>query len=1047
LYDELAQRTTSLEIDCEKAAMMAEPIGKALDNACAADVSMTEIRETKEALRIAQATLAPTMRLLEGKILGLKGPMKTKMTELQTRVQTSQALVEKAQKMVDECQASAAVVPFLKTANERLTAVEEVVEKMRETESPFLMGIETMPAEETIEVLNRMDKAGSLAQSAIADAHKYVSLKLVEVGKHGHNESVKAEMDRVKATLDQNMEKVKKFQAETQKRKRQNLVENIKFKVDEATNAVEEMKKLGEELSKGEAEKVSEILEKGLEAETAAVNAVNIARKELQDRQQDLKPMEGGSGKDKPEALKSNSELLKTKVKVNYMEAELVKFRKIAKEFEEKAQVEKSLGDVLSHLTEAEVEVADLEAASLVWPKGEKPPEGEDKRIVTVQGKLSSTTVAVERKLQSAQGLELKQLRAVFGRLQRTQWKLDRIKEKVRELTRAVSQKVVKEALDVIGKAEKSVSTLGAPSAVMAMKELKKLEETAAKAREAMVAVAEAQTAMTDAQNSGQLGLDAKVEFARLQLRWKACERKGKAVADAVVARMTGLMHDAENQALEVLRGAAKAKDGVGFDADSLFKTIAEGENEISVKQFQDFFAIRAAEIDAEIAATALKKIAPHGLTRRVFSLALRSYFKCVKEITITQEFEISSAKKVRKLAVGELIEAIGMARTDANLGLERVPCRCLKDGEAGWATVKSQTGTTYLATADKPYLWCAETTTLHEEQRIGSQKVRNLTPGEVVELVRGPVEDNLAADQRVRGMACHEGAQGWLQVKDKGGSVLAKQSARVFKCVEGIAMTDISDFESCNMVRRIDADEALELLPDVAVSPEEGGQRKKFRACRDGKEGWVTTEGSQGTIYVKPAPKHYICNQAAPLHSGLGAESAVVKVLMPGEAFAAFEEPQEVAGGEKQTAYLAKSTSGDGAEGWVFCGETNRSVFPWSTSYKVLKAVPITRGLIQNEAAEAIEVVRLLEPDELLDVAEPPLEDSSTGQLRVRVSARKDQVVGFVTVREGSSAESLLIKPEEEQANLPAAPSATSGDDQAKGSGRLQKGKGKGKW
>jgi hypothetical protein len=261
--------------------------------------------------------------------------------------------------------------------------------------------------------------------------------------------------------------------------------------------------------------------------------------------------------------------------------------------------------------------------------------------------------------------------------------------------------------------------------------------------------------------------------------------------------------------------------------------------------------------------------------------------------------------------------------------------------------------------------------------------------------------------------------------------------------------MTDISDFESCNMVRRIDADEALELLPDSAFTPEEGGQRKKFRACRDGKEGWVTTEGSQGTIYVKPAPKHYICNQAAPLHSGLGAESAVVRVLMPGEAFAAFEEPKEVAGGEKQTAYLAKSTSGDGDQGWVFCGETSPSVLSWTTSYKVLKAVPITKGLIQSE-----EVVRLLEPDELLDVAEPPLEDSSTGQLRVRVSTRRDQVVGFVTVREGSSAESLLIKPEEEQAYLTAAPSTPPdskgtkriAEDPPKGAGKWQKGKGKGK-
>merc|ERR1712139_552373 len=121
------------------------------------------------------------------------------------------------------------------------------------------------------------------------------------------------------------------------------------------------------------------------------------------------------------------------------------------------------------------------------------------------------------------------------------------------------------------------------------------------------------------------------------------------------------------------------------------------------------------------------------------------------------------------------------------------------------------------------------------------------------------------------------------------------------------------SDFENCNMIRRIETDEALELLPDKAAVPEDGGERKRFRACRDGKEGWVTAEGSQGTTYIKPAPKHYICNQAAPLHAGLGAETSVVRVLMPGEAFAAFEDPKEVSGGELHTIYLAKAILGSG--------------------------------------------------------------------------------------------------------------------------------------
>ena len=38
---------------------------------------------------------------------------------------------------------------------------------------------------------------------------------------------------------------------------------------------------------------------------------------------------------------------------------------------------------------------------------------------------------------------------------------------------------------------------------------------------------------------------------------------------------------------------------------------------------------------------------------------------------------------------------------------------------------------------------------------------------------------------------------------------------------------------------------------------------------------------------------KHYICREASPVHSGLGAECGVLHVLMPGEAFMAFEDPK----------------------------------------------------------------------------------------------------------------------------------------------------------
>lgn len=1005
-FGELASRLAGVEIDCEKAAMMSEPLAKALDTN-PHEINAAEIRESKESLRIAQAVLAPTMRLIAGKVAGLKGAVRNKMLDLQSRAEASQALLDKAQRTVEEAQSRAASIPILKQAQDRVAAIEDILQKMRETEAPFLMGIETMPPEEAGEVLTKMDKAAALAQSALADAHKYVALKAVEVGRlaEGAAEAARRELERVKQQLDTGVERVKAFQAEAGKRRRVNLVEVVKVKIEEAEAAITKMKEAGTELQSSDAANMPTALEKAHAAEIEAQNAVTVARRELQEKQQDLRPMEGGAGQD---ALKNSSDILRTKVRVNYMETELSKFRKLAKDFEEKIKVGKSLNEVLDSLKEAEVEVDRIAVASESWPKDTKPPAEAEKSIAEVQSKLSATTVAVENKLQTAQGLELKELRGVFGRLQKAQTKLDKVKDIARERSRALSMRSVKDASDAVQKAEVKVSALNATPAALKGMTPAKLEALHAQAIAANEVIAEAKKALGSNQT---LDTAAKVEFARLQLRFKGLQKKGKAAANAISDQFEKIANETCGQVLDHLRSAARREDG-SYDAEALFTDLSENAGEISETQFCEFFTKHKNEypVPPEKVKLAYRRIAPHGLLRRTFVAALADFLKVVRDITITDEFEIQSAKKVRKLEIGEVIEALGETKEDSGLGLERVQCRAINDGTTGWVTVKSSAGSSYLERAKKPFLFIGDSIQMRESIDVDSAIVRELKPGEVVELVQGPREERTGSDLRVRGAACTEDTTGWLQVRDKAGKVLAKPSSTIYKCTEAIAMTDVSDFTNCEMVRRIDSGEALEMLSTPEFKAPEGGFRKKFRACRDGAEGWVTVQGSQGTTYVKQASKHYVCVEASPVHAGLGAESAVVKVLMPGEAFAAFEEPKEVSGGERLTSYSVRAVT-DAKEGWVTCTAAGQ-VQPWTNRYKVQKTVALTKGFPANEAAEVIEVLRLLEAGELVDVTEQPSEDTSSGQLRLRCIALRDKAVGWVSIREGTSASSMLVRP-----------------------------------
>jgi len=565
-----------------------------------------------------------------------------------------------------------------------------------------------------------------------------------------------------------------------------------------------------------------------------------------------------------------------------------------------------------------------------------------------------------------------------------------------------------------VHKAEAKVAEVSGAAKAPDSLPIEKLEQVHEQASAALELIAAAQTALAKGQAGGLL-LEAKVEFARLQLRCKAAERKGRATFDTVGGSLDRVSTEASSRVLEALRTAARREDST-YDPNTLFADLSEGSGTISERQLLDFFAKHQEDlgistpvyqVPEEKVSLAFKKIAPHGCTQRVFASALADFFRCVRDITVTDEFEIQSAKKVRKLQVGELVEAMGGSQEDADLGLERVQCRAVRDGALGWITIRSTAGTTYLERTAKPFLYLAKSSGLRGALAANSKRVRELKAGESVELVEGPKEERSGADSRVRGAACGEDAQGWLQITEKGGAVLAKLSAKVYKCIEAIAMTDAPDFGNCQMVRRIDAGEALELMDDKIVKPDEGGMRRRFRACRDGREGWITTHGSQGTVYTKAATKHYVIQKEAPVHAGLSAESPVIRVLMPGEAFAAFEEPKEVSGGEQLTFYKVRAVT-DGAEGWVTSG-IDKEVRAWSGSYKVLRSVPLTRTLSANEAAEVQEIVRTLEQNEILHAAEHPIEDSSTGQLRLRVVAKNDKAPGWATVREGTA---LLLRP-----------------------------------
>ena len=128
-----------------------------------------------------------------------------------------------------------------------------------------------------------------------------------------------------------------------------------------------------------------------------------------------------------------------------------------------------------------------------------------------------------------------------------------------------------------------------------------------------------------------------------------------------------------------------------------------------------------------------------HGLdrcgtpTQLGFLGLFQDFQRCVKEIALTTTFEVKSSSSIRKLDVGEYIEVIGDKRKDEKTGLERVRCRAMRDFAEGWATMKGNQGTNYLALSDS-HRACRHNVPLEKEFTSGSEAIRHIAEGEIFE-------------------------------------------------------------------------------------------------------------------------------------------------------------------------------------------------------------------------------------------------------------------------------------------------------------------------
>lgn len=231
-------------------------------------------------------------------------------------------------------------------------------------------------------------------------------------------------------------------------------------------------------------------------------------------------------------------------------------------------------------------------------------------------------------------------------------------------------------------------------------------------------------------------------------------------------------------------------------------------------------------------------------------SAALASdVYSCTSVIAMTDGLNVKKCKPLRKLDPGEALTVLEGPTVDELSSMTRIRAKAARDGLEGWVTVQGNAGTIYAEKSSKHYV-LSRAAPLHKHPKVSDpERVRDLSEGEVVELLDGPREERLDTTVRVKGRAISDGAVGWVTKK---GHNLAPWSPW-YECASAVPMYDARKVEGAKTLRRIEVSEVLEATdgPVEEVDGDSTVMRLRGRAKKDGMEGWMSIRGPRGMQYL----------------------------------------------------------------------------------------------------------------------------------------------------------------------------------------------------
>lgn len=559
----------------------------------------------------------------------------------------------------------------------------------------------------------------------------------------------------------------------------------------------------------------------------------------------------------------------------------------------------------------------------------------------------------------------------------------------------------ITEAMAPLVNIQSEVEVLKVPTSL-----LKEGEQMNAQLKEKLAAV---RTAIAKHEGPKDEG-SGQIRQAVNSAKWKVdnMEKEAAKVLEAARATASRVADVALREARASLRCECAKKDTT---LDAIFDTMRGDapDGTVSKEAFERYLgSMSDLGLSAEQVSLVYDRIpqSEEGASRWSFLRSFQQFFVCQKSIALTYDFVISNRKPLRMVACDEVMEVLEGPQTDPKLGITRVKGRLLEHNVVGWATVSGNQGSRFLKEKAKPYMQCLLELPLEPDFLTSEAPIRLLKAEEVLEVIEGPRKDSNEPLLRARCKACSDQAEGWLTLKGPAGFLAEQGRHQHYVCKTAIAMTDNQNIKTCKVLRKLEVGEIVRVLEGPEVDKDSSVSRIKAVATKDSLEGWVTVKGNAGTVYAEEAPSLYTVLQEVPLQRSFSTEGAEqIRALAKDEAIEVLEGPKEEVL-EPVLRFKGRALA-DSAVGWV--SMSSKKLKSWSPLYRCKQSTVLQSTLATKSAAS----IRRVDEGEILEVVDGPKEDSEAGLLRIRARARKDQAVGWITMK-GNQGTVFLVQSED---------------------------------